>query len=48
MRTVDLGPFTNKEMIQLLKDVLDNMPDSDALTVVKDWIKDNDLQEEIY
>lgn len=48
MRTVELGPLTDEEMVQLLKDVLYNMPEGDVLPILRDWIKDNNLQEEFY
>jgi hypothetical protein len=47
MRKVDIGMLTHEDMIALLWELLDNMPESDALPVIKDWVKDNDLEGEL-
>lgn len=47
MLKVDLGPFTDEDMAALLKDVLDTMPESEVLPILRDWLKDNNLEGEL-
>lgn len=47
MRKVDLGPFTDEDMATLLRELLDTMSESEALPVLRDWLKDNDLEGEL-
>jgi hypothetical protein len=46
MRKVDLGPFTEEDMIHLFKDLMNNLSDNTAIGLVHAWIEENGLEEE--
>lgn len=46
MRSVDLGPFTEEDMIALFHNLLDTMPENLAIELIHAWIQENGLDGE--
>ena len=45
-KKIDLGALTNDEMVALLPELLELMPEADALPIVRTWVEKNGLEGE--
>lgn len=46
-RKVELGEYTEDDLIDLLWMVLDELPEASALVAIRQWLEDNELNDEI-